>query len=227
MKQHYFTLLLAAAGLLAGVQTVMAQKVVLHMAGNQTFECSLSLLDSITFSPEVPACDPKVRIGIYEAIPGYNVQNVEFYANAQTDVAQTSCVLFADESDETFTIDFGTIADTPLGMTMPNASFAGKAGDDYYTTCLPVEGGTGFTLRANYTIVSIDGSGEIIHVKGTSAKVPAEQAKWETGKGYTYIFKIYETLNWYVGQSVTELFPITLDAVIVKDSEGNTIVTTR
>lgn len=49
MKDRVFTLLLAAAGLLAGLQAVKAQKVVLHMAGNQTFECSISQLDSITF----------------------------------------------------------------------------------------------------------------------------------------------------------------------------------
>ena len=35
--------------LVAGMQTAKAQKVVLHMAGNQTFECSISQLDSITF----------------------------------------------------------------------------------------------------------------------------------------------------------------------------------
>lgn len=35
--------------LLASVQTAKAQKVVLHMKGNQTFECSISQLDSITF----------------------------------------------------------------------------------------------------------------------------------------------------------------------------------
>lgn len=34
---------------MAGLQTVMAQKVVLHMADNQKFECSVSKLDSITF----------------------------------------------------------------------------------------------------------------------------------------------------------------------------------
>ena len=49
MKQNYFTLLLAAAGLLAGIQTAKAQKVVLHMKGDKTIECSLSQLDSITF----------------------------------------------------------------------------------------------------------------------------------------------------------------------------------
>lgn len=49
MKQLYLKLLLAAAVLLTDLQTAKAQKVVLHLAGNQTFECSLSLLDSITF----------------------------------------------------------------------------------------------------------------------------------------------------------------------------------
>ena len=34
---------------MAGLQTAMAQKVVLHMADNQKFECSVSKLDSITF----------------------------------------------------------------------------------------------------------------------------------------------------------------------------------
>ena len=65
MKQNYFTLLLAAAGLLAGIQTVKAQKVVLHMAGNQKAEYSTQQLDSITFvdvdSPDVdPSTDPSI-----------------------------------------------------------------------------------------------------------------------------------------------------------------------
>ena len=44
MKQLYLTLLLVMAGLLAGIQTVKAQKVVLHMAGNQKAEYSTQLL---------------------------------------------------------------------------------------------------------------------------------------------------------------------------------------
>ena len=35
--------------LAANIQTANAQKVVLHMAGNQTFECNISELDSISF----------------------------------------------------------------------------------------------------------------------------------------------------------------------------------
>lgn len=48
MRRNSMTLLLAAV-LLAGVQSARAQKVVLHMADGQTFKCSTSQLDSITF----------------------------------------------------------------------------------------------------------------------------------------------------------------------------------
>lgn len=65
MKHNSLTLLLAAAGLLAGVQTARAQKVVLHMAGNQKAEYDVSQLDSINFvevdsSGENPSTDPSV-----------------------------------------------------------------------------------------------------------------------------------------------------------------------
>ena len=43
MNKHHFILLLATV-LLAGIQTVKAQKVVLHMVGNQKAEYSTQLL---------------------------------------------------------------------------------------------------------------------------------------------------------------------------------------
>jgi hypothetical protein len=46
------------------------------MKGGKTFECSLSQLDSITLS--LDEAKPKVRVGIYETIPGYSVQDVTF-----------------------------------------------------------------------------------------------------------------------------------------------------
>lgn len=56
MKQLYLTLLLVMAGLLAGLQTVKAQKVVLHMAGNQKVEYDILQLDSITFVDNIDVC---------------------------------------------------------------------------------------------------------------------------------------------------------------------------
>ncbi len=215
-----YTLLLAAAWLVAGVQTARAQKVVLHMRGDETFECNISQLDSITFSPD--ALNPKVRVGIYETIPSYKVQDVMFYADAQTDVTQTSCLLFAKAGDETFTIDFGTFTGSPLGTSKDGASFAGDAATDYYTTVSPNEGGTDFTLRADYTLVAADGTGEVIHVKDASAEVPAEYTKWEPERAYTFIFKIYHKIDGWTGdESFTDVFPIALDAVIVGNADSN------
>jgi len=48
MKKNIFAALL----LMAAMQAVNAQKVVLHMAGNQKFECNVLQLDSITFEDD-------------------------------------------------------------------------------------------------------------------------------------------------------------------------------
>ena len=97
--------------------------------------------------------------------------------------------------------------------------------DNYYTYCSPNEEGTDLTLRANYTLIASDGSGEIIHVTNASAQVPAKYTKWESGRAYTYIFKITEHIPWTADQNISELFPISLDAIIVENSDDNTNVT--
>ena len=240
MKRNSLTILLAAAGmLLAGVQTAKAQKVVLHMAGNQTFECSISQLDSITFCFGAPGVNPKVRIGIYETIPCYSVRDLNFYADATTDITRTSCVLFADADEETFSIDFGDLNYTTaelmerigtnfIGRTATSVSYAGNSADNYYTTCIPNESSTNLNLRVDYKLEAIDGSGEIINVTNASAQVPAEYTKWESGRAYTYIFKIHDNYTgWTIGQSVSEMFPISLDAIIVESSDGSQQVITR
>ena len=240
MKRNSLTLLLAAGVLLlvAGVQTARAQKVVLHMAGNQTFECSISQLDSITFCFDTPGMNPKVRIGIYETITCYSVRDLNVYADATTDITQTSCVLFADADEETFSIDFGDLNYTTnkelrerlgtnfIGRSVMTASYAGNLADNYFTTCMPNESGTNFNLRVDYTLEATDGSGEVIHVTNASAQVPAKYTKWESGRAYTYLFKIHDNYTgWTAGQSVSELFPISLDAIIVESSDDNTNVT--
>jgi len=219
-------IIIAGLLLMAAVQTVNAQKVVLHMAGNRTFECSISQLDSITFEEtEDPA--PKVRAAIYETIPGYEVQDVVFYTDALSDSPQTVFTLYAAESQSPFTIEFGTLCSNTLGTTSVNATFAGNADDNFYTTCLPDVNGTNLTLRVNYTLVASDGSGEIIHVTNASAQVPSDYTKWKIGCTYTYLFKIYGTTSWYVGQDASELFPVKLDSVIVESNSDGTSIITR
>lgn len=74
---------------------------------------------------------------------------------------------------------------------------------------------TPLDLRADYTLVSIDGSGEVIHVTGARATIPSRLCRWKPNYSYTYIFKISSNTG-YTG-SETEpagLYPITFDATV-------------
>lgn len=81
-------------------------------------------------------------------------------------------------------------------------------------------------IKCDYTLKSIDGSNEEIHVKGATAAIPAAYSKWENNTRYTYLFKISENTNGYTGTDPdkTGLYPITFDAV-VKDEKQGTITT--
>ncbi len=223
----------------------------------------------------------KVRIGIYETVPGYSVKNVQFYSAAASDDATLNAaklftttandiytegtytisfptvdtpasadnnqahISFAGSGTQATTIDWGsmnyTIAEegekTPdkvfLGRTSSTLSYAGDAANNYYVTYLPNENGTNLNLRVNYTLESIDGSGEVIEVKGATAQVPLVYTQWKPGFAYTYIFKISDKTNGYTGvydptkpddttvnSDPAGLYPITFDAVAV-NSEDN------
>ncbi len=230
----------------------------------------------------------KVRMGIYETVPGYSVKDVQFYAEADKALPteSTKPVLFtttagaiynegtytiyfptvdtpadADnnqahikfdgkiggvDKDQKTTVDFGglnyTIAEKGektegnvfLGRTSNTASMAGQAQGNYYTQYLPNESGTNLNLRVNYTLESIDGSGETITVKGATAQVPSIYTQWKAGYAYTYLFKISDKTNGYTGvydptkpddTSVNSdpagLYPITFDAVVVNDEDND------
>ncbi len=225
----------------------------------------------------------KVRIGIYETVPGYSVKKVEFYSAAASDDAQATTpklftttandiytkgiytvyyptvdapsnddnnqahIRFAGTGTQTSYVDFGglnyTIAEQGeqtegavfLGRSSNEATMAGEAEGNYYTQYLPNETGTNLNLRVNYTLESIDGSGEEIVVKGATAQVPSIYTQWKAGFAYTYIFKISDKTNGYTGvydptnpngnttaSNPAGLYPITFDAVVV-DTEDNDV----
>lgn len=229
----------------------------------------------------------KVRIGIYETIPGYSVRNVRFYPQAGTladadditteakiftasaDVYQKGTytvkfptvntpadannnqahITFAgDATDQTTIVNYGTLnytiaeeaEQTPgnvfLGRSSNTATFAGDASKNYYKYYLPNETGTNFNLRVDFTLESIDGTGEIIEVKNASAQVPLVYTQWKPGFAYTYLFKISDKTNGRTGpydptkpdtdpynadpNDKAGLYPITFDALVV-DAEDN------
>ena len=74
-------------------------------------------------------------------------------------------------------------------------------------------------LKVNYTLVSTDGSGEVINVTGASAQVPAVYATWKSGYAYTYIFKISQNTNGLTNPAAgpAGLYTITFDAVVMNN----------
>ena len=251
----------------------------------------------------------KVRIGLYETIPGYSVKDVKFYEAAAVKLAdedeatagsaaQAAANKVKNETARLFTtsqtvytngtytvfyktvdkssnktqsnfdednnqahisfvpsgstqstiVDWGklnySIAEDAektkgavfLGRSSNTATFAGTAANNYYKYYLPNETGTNLNLRVNYTLESIDGTGEEIYVKGATAQVPLIYAQWKPGFAYTYIFKISDKTNGHTGVYNPEdpdnttvnsdpagLYPITFDAVVVDSEEdGNT-----
>ena len=238
----------------------------------------------------------KIRLGIYETVPGYSVSNVEFYTDDATlisaDVSANKATLFSDNdttdgiptsgtvavyyphigtgnaseadynkasvtvtagSTKTSTMGFGDLADFAsaesheatgnyIGRTLPTATMAGDKTKAYYQNVIPNSAGQTLTLRVNYTLTSIDGSGETINVYGAKAVVPATYTKWQPNYAYTYIFKITDNTNGWTSKVLVDddddpstpdvpanpagLHPITFDAVVVAYEDATAEQTT-
>ena len=212
----------------------------------------------------------KVRVALYETVPGYSVQGVEFYQDETTaltaDLSGNEATLYtpdgvanelpqsgtvtviyprigsnnsgaADYNKASVTVSagsttspkqtFGALSGT-IGTSLPSATFAGSAADDYYKAVIPNTDGKPLTLRVNYTLVSTDGSNEEIKVYGAKAVVPATYTNWLPNYAYTYIFKISDNSNGWTDTDKTEqgLLPITFDAVVTSFVDANAEQTT-
>lgn len=215
----------------------------------------------------------KVRMALYETVPGYSVKDVKFYNAHPTTLGSgsttTAALIGTMYEAGTYTVNFPTIGSSNvneadynkahvsfapssststssqnygtlesqytnkedrekigtkfLGRTSNEATFAGSA-SPFYVTVLPNETGQVFELAIDYTLESIDGSGEEINVYGATAYIPLQFTKWLPNYAYTYIFKISDNSNGWTSTVASDpkgLYPITFDAVVV-DSEENT-----
>ena len=140
-----------------------------------------------------------------------------------------------DVTSADYKIFGANIQATPaIGTTSAEATY--DQSDKSYTLILPYESSALSTpaentleLYVDYTLTSTDGSGEEIHVKHASAKVPTNFNQWKPNFAYTYIFKISDNTNGTTGTpgdpndptvdptDPKGLFPITFDAVVVTD----------
>lgn len=219
----------------------------------------------------------KVRVAMYEIVPGYSVTIDKFYYTEEGGAAQTTV------ATDKFTADANN---TPLETStdgvkykvvyyskdeaggqlenqpkmLPNTSGAGsektvfKIGDGKtligsaddtksgtelstditkptydtnggkYTLFMPqADNDKTLNLKVDYTLTSLDGSKEQIHVKGATATIPAKYLCWRPNYAYTYIFKISDNTNGSTGGDgdPAGLYPITFDASVVETGDGN------
>lgn len=209
----------------------------------------------------------KVRVAMYETIPGYSVTIDRFYYTNDGDAGQITAetgMFKADASNTPLkTSETGVIYkvvyynDTEAGgqlVNQPKMSPKDGAGatktvltlgnnlkadiklsdiitaptydtdGGNYTLFMPqADNDKTLSLKVDYTLTSLDGSGEKINVKGATAVIPAEYLCWRPNYAYTYLFKISDNTNGSTGGTgdPAGLYPITFDASVVETANGN------
>ena len=212
----------------------------------------------------------KVRVAMYEIVPGYSVTIDKFYYTKDGEATQTTeatdrfradannTPLVTSEAGVTYKVVYynnteaeGQLENRP--KMLPNATGDGatktvfeigdkttlKAGTTLstiittptydtnggkYTLFMPqADNDKTLKLKVDYTLTSLDGSKEQIHVKGATATIPAKYLCWRPNYAYTYIFKISDNTNGSTGGDgdPAGLYPITFDASVVVTENGN------
>mgnify|MGYP006988872427 CR=1 FL=1 len=88
-----------------------------------------------------------------------------------------------------------------------------------YFPVLPTATGTtptALVIKCDYTLTSVDASGETIEIMGATAAIPAAFSQWEQNHAYTYLFKISDKTAGTSGV----LYPIQFDAAVVNGADN-------
>ena len=174
----------------------------------------------------------KVRLGIYETIPGYKVMNVNFKSTspATFDETTTSAQLSGSfnggspSTSQTFTVTYGGggVAQFATGTAATNNYVFGTFdtdGDPYlgetsttptwanassdYINVLPNQDHTGnMVLYVDFDLYNTV-THETIHVEDAKAVVPQAYMTWNPNYAYTYLFKICDNTNGYTGPAAS------------------------
>ena len=170
----------------------------------------------------------KVRLGIYETIPGYNVKNVNFKPTSPATFSETTTSAqlsgsFNGSSPSTsraFTVtyDGGGVAQLATATAASNNYVFGTFdtdGDPYlgesattptwanassnYISVLPNQDHTGMmVLSVDFDLYNTV-TQETIHVEDAKAVVPQAYMTWKPNYAYTYLFKISDNTNGTTG----------------------------
>ncbi len=179
----------------------------------------------------------KVRLGIYETIPGYDVIDVNFkhsgtygttavavgtffqkesyevtWGNKNGDHAIVTGLTtdFASPKDGASTgtaFSFGTIADDKINETSAAPTYTAGAKSNW-TPVLPTQVSEDMQFTVKFTLKNTT-TGETITLSDKVVTVPAVYLKYTANYAYTYVLKISEDAN--------GLYPITFDACVKED----------
>lgn len=210
----------------------------------------------------------KVRVAMYETIPGYSVTIDKFYYTEDGGTDQTTeatkkftadasnTPLVTSETGVTYKVVYYSDTDADGQLVNQPRMLPNKTGEDAtkkvlelgnnlkagiklseiitkptydtdggkYTLFMPqADNDKTLSLKVDYTLTSLDGSGEIINVKGATAVIPAKYLCWRPNYAYTYLFKISDNTNGSTGGTgdPAGLYPITFDASVVETETGN------
>ncbi len=171
----------------------------------------------------------KVRLGIYETIPGYTVTKLTFrsqatspaFTNTDTNAKlegsfnapitgeQTVNVTFdtsthAAKFDFTSTAvhfyDFGAFnSSTAIGTTNTAPTWAHGDLANKYQYVLPNEDNVAAMTLYLDYTLTAENGTDVINVKGAKATVPADYMTWHPNYAYTYLFKITDNTNGTTG----------------------------
>ena len=173
---------------------------------------------------------------------GYFYAALQNVKNATAGTDQTLNVTYYDETTATQVINRPKVTNPGAGYNyyLKLGSGSGLINTDLKTTSsdptwvcdyvpvYPFEGNTNpLLVKLDFTLTADDGSGDVIHVRGARAIVPAEYVKWKSNFAYTYIFKISDKSNGTTGDvdanddpiNPTGLRPITFDGIVVDVTE--------
>ena len=151
--------------------------------------------------------------------------NVTYYDDTDATIENRAKVTNPTEGyNYTFKQGNGTNIINKVLSTSASSPTWAVSSDNGYTPVIPFEGNTNpLLLKLDFTLTSEDGNGDVIHVRGARAIVPASCVQWKSNFAYTYIFKISDATNGTTGDVDANgdpidpegLKPITFDAIVV------------
>lgn len=184
--------------------SVASNFITLNSATDNYFQGGSSVTGTVTYNWSTPAYTFAYTSGVTQ---GKYWEGGEFSSGvpATSSIEATTANLYGAETD---------MGANGYFIVMPTPSG---------TTAAPL------TITCDYTLTSLDGSGETIEVEGAKATIPATYTKWAANTAYTYLFKISDNSNGKTDPSQPNegLYPITFDAVVVNVADAGQNVGTE